>query len=213
MKIERKLSSGKGLFVPSKSTTSSSRCGRRNGSRSSRARARSCERRSTQFAESGGKWETGERTQIEKDSALSKGICGMTLNTSGKSKPLQVLMWRPVRLGRCATVARTMSPVSPEQLYERCLVQFPPIRQNTHIECQILQRWAQCICSPCWKSIDQPPGSKFQRDAPKTPNLQKRRLFFFLQKLYVHPEVSNRRQRWQDVDEGVDLRRSAYERV
>jgi len=55
-------------------------------------------------------------TQIEKDNVLSEGMSGMMLKTSGKSKLLQVLMWRPVRLGRYAMVGRIVSSVSPEQL-------------------------------------------------------------------------------------------------
>ena len=42
VKIERKFLSGKGLVVPSKSTTSSLRFGRENGRGSSWARVRSC---------------------------------------------------------------------------------------------------------------------------------------------------------------------------
>ena len=55
-------------------------------------------------------------TQIEKDKALSEGMRGMMPNMSEKSKLLQVLTWRPVRLGRCVMVARIVSSVSPEQL-------------------------------------------------------------------------------------------------
>ena len=58
-----------------------------------------------------------ELTQTEKDSELSEGMSGMTLKTSGKSKLLQVLMWRPVRLGRCVMVVRIVCSVSPEQLW------------------------------------------------------------------------------------------------
>ena len=42
VKIERKLFNGKGLAVPSRSTTSSSRFGRENGWRFSLVRVRSC---------------------------------------------------------------------------------------------------------------------------------------------------------------------------
>jgi len=38
---------------------------------------------------------------------------------------------------------------------------------KAHVECQGLQRRAQGICSPCWKSMDQLPGSKFECDAPE----------------------------------------------
>ena len=115
VKIERKLFSGKGLAVPSKSTTSSSRFGSKNGWIFSRARVRSLSGYDP-ISSPGAIQVMQGPTQIEKDNVLSEGMRGIMLKTSGKSKLLQVLMWRPVRLGRCATVGRIVSSVSPEQL-------------------------------------------------------------------------------------------------
>ena len=115
VKIERKLFSGKGLAVPSKSTTSSSRFGSKNGCVFSRARVKSLSRYGP-ISSPGMTQVMQGPTQIEKDNVLSDGMSGMMLKTSGKSKLLQVLIWRPVRLGRCAMVGRIVSSVSPEQL-------------------------------------------------------------------------------------------------
>ena len=58
----------------------------------------------------------------------------MTPNTPGKSKPLQVLMWSPVRLGRWATVARTISSDSPAQLCEIVQFSFREPLKRPHVE-------------------------------------------------------------------------------
>lgn len=111
VKIERKLFSGKGLGVPIISTTSSFRFGRWNGSRFSRVFVGSYHvSNPVSFFEG---IRLGEDpTQIAKESVISEGVREMTANTSRNSKPVHVLMCKPVRLGRRATVVSRMSTVS-----------------------------------------------------------------------------------------------------
>lgn len=57
------------------------------------------------------------------------------------------------------------------------------------------------------------PGGEFERDAPEATDLKKRGQVFLLQQLHVRLEVSDRRQGWQNINEVLNLGRSAHERV